>query len=167
MPTSSEKTVTQTRVSFNARAETVADNAISQTASKPWRCIIPASGYYQWKAINGAKQPFYFSAADGGVLSIAGLWDKYKDRSSAAGPVLLCKLIVTSANDFAARIHHSMPAILQPNDFASWLAGSAGTELLRPAPNDLLRDWRVSKRANCPGTDKDMSLIEPVSLLVF
>jgi SOS response associated peptidase (SRAP) len=66
--------------------------------------LFSASGYYEWKTINGAKQPPYFSAADGGVLSIAGLWDEWNDRTSAAGPVLSCTLIVTAANEFAGRI---------------------------------------------------------------
>jgi putative SOS response-associated peptidase YedK len=122
VPTAANKTVTQTRISFNARAETVVGNAICQTASRPRRCIIPAAGYYEWKAINGPKQPFYFSAADGGVLSIAGLWDECNDRSGTTSPLLLCTLIVTAANDFAARIHHRMPLFVRPDNFASWLA---------------------------------------------
>jgi hypothetical protein len=65
------------------------------------RCVVPAAGYYEWKTINGAKQPFYFSAEDGGVLSIAGWWDEWNDRSSSAGPLLSCTLIVTAANEFA------------------------------------------------------------------
>ncbi len=146
---SSKKTATETRV-FNARAESVADNPMFQPTFKRSRCIIPAAGYYEWKTINGAKQPFYFSAADGSILSIAGLWDG-------------CTLIVTLANDFAARIHPNMPLFLQPNNFVSGLAGSGGTELLMPAPNDSLRVRRVSKRVNCPGTDKDISLIEAVT----
>jgi hypothetical protein len=74
-----------------------------RTAFKRSRCIVPASGYYEWKTINGAKQPFYFSATDGGMLSIAGLWDEWNDRSSPAGPPLSCTLIVTAANKFAGR----------------------------------------------------------------
>jgi putative SOS response-associated peptidase YedK len=60
-----------------------------RTAFKRSRSIVPASGYYEWKTINDTKQPFYFSAADGGVLSIAGLWDEWNDRTSPAGPPLL------------------------------------------------------------------------------
>jgi putative SOS response-associated peptidase YedK len=84
-----------------------------RAAFKRSRCIVPASGYYEWKTVNGAKQPFYFSAADGGVLPIAGLWDEWNDRSSSAGPVLSCTLIVTAANDFAGRIHNRMPVFLR------------------------------------------------------
>jgi putative SOS response-associated peptidase YedK len=101
------------------------------------------------------------------VLSIAGLWSEYNDPSSGACPVLLCTLIVTLANEFAARIHHRMPLFLQPNNSSSWLAGCATIDFLMPAPNNLLRVWRVSRRVNSPGNGKDMSLIEPVSLPIF
>ena len=138
-----------------------------RTAFKRSRCIVPASGYYEWKMINGAKQPFYFSAADGGVLSIAGLWDESNDRSSPAGPLLSCTLIVTAANEFTGRIHDRMPVFLQPENFAAWLDGSAETELLQPASKDLLQVWPVSKRVNRPGNDGDVSLVDPIEVASF
>jgi putative SOS response-associated peptidase YedK len=72
-------------------------------------------------------------------------------------------LIVTAANEFARRIHDRMPVLLGRDDFDAWLTGKAGVEFLRPAPNDLLRVWPVSKRVNVSGRgDDDPSLIEPV-----
>lgn len=134
-----KKAIRDMPATFNARAETVAEKPMFRTAFRRSRCIVPASGYYEWKTINGAKQPFYFSAADDGVLSIAGLWDEWKDRSSPAGPLFSCTLIVTAANEFAGRIHDRMPVFLQPEKFAALLDGSAGTELLKLASKDLLR----------------------------
>jgi putative SOS response-associated peptidase YedK len=163
LPTLSTRTAPESRVIFNARAETIIDDPMFRRAMRS-RCIVPASGYYEWKTVNGAKQPFYLSAANGGVLLIAGLWDECSDGSGTGRPVLLCTLIVTAANGYTARIRHRMPVFLQPNNFASWLAGSAGPEVLTPAPNDLLRVWRVSTRVNSLGNDEDMSLIEPVGL---
>jgi putative SOS response-associated peptidase YedK len=142
----------------------VADKPMLRTALKRSRCIVPASGYYEWKTIKGAKQPFYFSAEVGGVLSIAGLWDEWNDRSSPAEPLLSCTLIVTAANKFAGRIHDRMPVFLQPEHFAAWLDGAAGPELLKPASNELLRVWPVSKRVNRPGNDGDVSLVEPIEV---
>jgi putative SOS response-associated peptidase YedK len=135
-----------------------------RTAFRRSRCIVPASGYYEWKTIDGAKQPFYFSAANDGVLSIAGLWDEWTDRTSPAGPLLSCTLIVTAANKFASRIHNRMPVFLQPEDFAAWLDGSAGPELLKPAGEDLLKAWPVSKLVNRLGHDEASSLIEPIEI---
>jgi putative SOS response-associated peptidase YedK len=67
---------------FNARGETVTEKPMFRSAFKRTRRIIPASGYYEWRTINGEKQPYYFSASDAGVLSIAGLWDEWNDITS-------------------------------------------------------------------------------------
>jgi putative SOS response-associated peptidase YedK len=114
-----------------------------------------------------ARSPFYFSPADGGVLSIAGLWDEWNDRSSPAGPLLSCTLIVTAANKFAGRIHDRMPVFLHPVNFAAWLDGSAGPELLKPASEDLLQVWPVSKRVTRPRNDEDVSLVKPIEATSF
>jgi len=72
-------------------------------------------------------------------------------------------LIVTAANDFTWPIHDRMPVLLGQQHHEVWLTGKVGVELLRPAPNDLLRMWPVSKRVNASGRgDDDPSLIEPV-----
>jgi len=125
-------------------------------------CIVPASGYYEWRPAEGGKQPYFISAADGAVLSIAGLWNEWRDPETRES-VLSCTLIVTSANDFTRPIHDRMPVLLGRQDHDAWLTGKAGVELLRPAPNDLLRMWPVSKRVNVSGRgDDDPSLIECV-----
>jgi putative SOS response-associated peptidase YedK len=81
------KPLKQLPASFNARAESVADK----------RCIIPASGYYEWIARPDGKQPFFISAADGGVLSFAGLWDRWKNPETGE-LVISCTIIVTDTN---------------------------------------------------------------------
>jgi putative SOS response-associated peptidase YedK len=83
--------------SFNARAESVADTPMFRDAFKRHRCIIPASGYYEWIARPDGKQPFFISAADGGVLSFAGLWDRWK-KPDTDERVVSCTIIVTDAN---------------------------------------------------------------------
>ena len=71
-----KKTAKEAPPTFNARAETVATKPMFRTAFKQRRCLIPASGYYEWKATPTGKQPYYLSASDGSVLSFAGLWDE-------------------------------------------------------------------------------------------
>jgi putative SOS response-associated peptidase YedK len=93
---------------------------------------VPASGYYEWRPIEGDKQPYFISAADGAVLSIAGLWDRWKDPQTGE-EISSCTLIVTAANDFTRRIHDRMPVLLGKPDHEAWLTGRAGVELLRPA----------------------------------
>jgi putative SOS response-associated peptidase YedK len=74
-----KKTAKEAPSTFNARAETVAQKPMFRSAFKRTRCIVPASGYYEWRAAEGGKQPYFISAAKGEVLSIAGLWDQWKD----------------------------------------------------------------------------------------
>jgi putative SOS response-associated peptidase YedK len=76
-------------------------------------------------------------------------------------------MIITEPNEFAAEIHDWMPVFLMENQFAPWLSGEAGTEFLRPAPNDHLQRWGVSKRVNSSKADADdPTLIEPVELAI-
>jgi putative SOS response-associated peptidase YedK len=143
-------------------AETVAEKPMFRSAFKRARCIVPASGYYEWRAVEGGKQPYFISAASGEVLSIAGLWDQWKNPETDE-TISSATLIVTDANDFTRRIHDRMPVLLERHDLDAWLTGKAGVELLRSAPNDILRMWPVSKRVNVSGRgDDDPGLIEPV-----
>jgi putative SOS response-associated peptidase YedK len=74
-------------------------------------------------------------------------------------------MIICEPNDFVAEVHDRMPVLLSANDFEPWLRGEAGLELLKPAPNDLLQKWPVSKRVNSSrASDDDPTLIERVEL---
>ena len=98
------------------------------------RCIIPASGYYEWKPTPTGKQPYYISARDGSILPFAGLWDEWHDPESGE-QVRSCTIIVTDANALTRPIHDRMPVILIGAQQTAWLASAAAaTELLRPAP---------------------------------
>jgi putative SOS response-associated peptidase YedK len=76
-----------------------------------------------------------------------------------------CTIIVTAANTLTRTIHDRMPVLVEPKDFGPWLSSEAGIELLRPAPDDRLRLWPVSKRVNRTGNVDDPALIEQVSLV--
>ena len=78
---------------FNARAETVETKSFFRDAFKRTRCLIPVSGYYEWHATSGGKQPWYFTARDGSpALTVAGLWDEWKDRET--GERLKCRTMI-------------------------------------------------------------------------
>jgi putative SOS response-associated peptidase YedK len=157
-----KKKAKETPATFNARAETVAEKPMFRSAFKRTRCLIPASGYYEWHTTPTGKQPFYFTARDGGALSIAGLWDEWKDIETGE-PLKSCTMIITTANDFVKPIHERMPVLLQKKDFEPWLTGKAGTEVLRPAANNYLTTWPVSKRVNSSrAPDDDPTLIENI-----
>jgi putative SOS response-associated peptidase YedK len=156
-----KKTVKDVPATFNARAETVADKPMFRDAFKRGRCIIPASGYYEWKSTVGGKQPYFISAADGGVLSFAGLWDRW--RNPATGELVMsCTIIVTDANTLTGAIHDRMPVVLEEAAIKPWLTGAANSELLlKPAKDGRLRMWPVSQRVNRTGSgDDDPTLIE-------
>jgi len=82
------------------------------------------------------------------------LWDQWKDLETGE-TILSATLIVTAANDFTRQINDRMPVLLDRQDQDAWLSGKAGVELLRPAPNDLLRMWPVSKWVNASGRGDD------------
>ena len=145
---------------FNARAETVATKPMFRSAFKRNRCIVPASGYYEWETTPSGKQPYYFTPKDGPILSIAGLWDEWRDPDTGK-PLRSCTMIITEPNEFVAKVHDRMPALLAPNQFEPWLSGRAGTEILRPAPDNSLVMRPVSRRVNSSrADDSDASLID-------
>ena len=78
-----KKSAKEIPATFNARAETLADKPMFRDAFKRNRCLIPASGYYEWLATPTGKQPYYYTARDGLALTFAGLWDEWKDRETA------------------------------------------------------------------------------------
>jgi putative SOS response-associated peptidase YedK len=149
-----KKPLKQVPASFNARAESVADKRMFRDAFKRHRCIIPANGYYEWEKRPDGRQPYFVSAADGSVLSFAGLWDRWQNPETGE-PMTSCTIIVTDANTLTSPIHDRMPVILDKADIGPWLSGTGGVELLRPPPDDSLRMWPVSRRVNKTGTGDD------------
>jgi putative SOS response-associated peptidase YedK len=125
-----------------------ADKPIFSDAFKGQRCIIPASGFYEWTGDKGNKQPHLFTAADGSaILAFAGLWDRWRDRA-AGEEILSCTIIVCGANRWMQTYHDRMPVILDEKDFDGWLDGSLGADALKCASESALREWLVSKRIN-------------------
>jgi putative SOS response-associated peptidase YedK len=121
------------------------------------------SGYYEWQNTPSGKQPWYFTAPDGSpLLTAARLWDEWNDRATG-DRLTSCTMIVTEPSDFAVDIHDRMPVFLSEEQFTPWLSGEAGMEYLKPAPNDHLQRWPVSKRVNSSKADADdPTLIEPI-----
>lgn len=137
---------------FNARTETVDSGAMFCKAFKSRRCIVPASGFFEWTGEKGDKTPHYISAADGGLLGFAGLWDRWK--SPEGEEIVSATIITRPADAFMAKIHTRMPSMLQPVDFDGWLSGEAGKDILtRSGPE--LQEWVVSSAMNKTGVGDD------------
>ncbi len=149
---------------FNARAETVAEKPMFRDAFKKRRCIIPASGFFEWTGSKGEKVPHLFTAADGSpILAFAGLWDRWTEPESG-DEVLSATIIVSGASEWMAPYHDRMPVLLGADDFDGWLDGSLGPEALCPAAEGALREWIVSSRVNRTGHgDDDPTIVEPVA----
>jgi putative SOS response-associated peptidase YedK len=150
---------------FNARAETVTEKPFFREPFKHRRCLIPASGYYEWHDTPEGKQPYYFTRRDGEPVTIAGLWDRWRDKAGGGDTITSCAMVITEPNDFVRELHDRMPVILEPDQFVPWLSGEAGVEMLKPAANDVLRRWPVSKRVNSSKAPADdATLMEEVEL---
>src|SRR5271166_1462300 len=148
---------------FNARAETVETKPFFRDAFRRTRCLIPVSGYYEWQDTSQGKQPWYFTARDGSpVLTIAGLWDEWKNRETGER-LKSCAMIITDPNQFVAQAHDRMPVLLKPAQFEHWLSVNMGVNELKPVENDYLQRWAVSKRINNSKADSnDPTLIDAV-----
>jgi putative SOS response-associated peptidase YedK len=155
------KTAEDVPPTFNLQARMVTE-PIFRSAFKHNRCIIPVSGYFEWKTMRDGKQPYYISAADGGVLSIAGVWDAWNNIATC-DVVSSCSIITTGANAFTRAVHNRMPALLQRKDFEPWLSRAAGRGVLKPAEQGYLRMWPVSKRVNQTGGGDDPALIAEIA----
>jgi putative SOS response-associated peptidase YedK len=141
-----KKGLKQVPATFNARAESIASNGMFRDALKRHRCVVPASGFYEWTGPKTAREPWFVSAADGKPLSFAGLWDRWIDPATKE-EIRSFTIVVTDASKFMAKMHDRMPVILDEAARNAWLAGP-DTALLKPAPEASLRAWRVTPKMN-------------------
>jgi putative SOS response-associated peptidase YedK len=129
---------------INAKAENVEKSPTWRTPFQKRRCLVPASGYYEWKKLDAkTKQPFAFRLKDDGPLAFAGLWDAWKDPTGEW--LQSFSIITTDANELTSSVHSRMPVILHPKDYSRWLE----RESERP-PVDLLRPFESEAMAATP-----------------
>jgi len=154
---------------INARADTVAAKPSFRAAFRARRCLVPADGFYEWQAPvsgKGPKQPYLIRrrASDPaqGTFAFAGLWERWQ---GAGQTIESFAIVTTDANATLRPIHHRMPVILDPRDYAAWLDcdNMRAGDLLRPAPDDALVAVPISTRVNSVAND-DPGVIEPVAV---
>jgi putative SOS response-associated peptidase YedK len=152
------------RRSINARGETIAEKPTFRNAVKHRRCLIPATGFYEWQAQGkGPKQPFFFRPVHTDLFALAGIWEAW--HGPEGEEVETAAIITTAANEVVAPIHDRMPVIIAPEDFDAWLDHSregtqAALALIRPAPPEVLEAVEVSTYINRPGNE-GLKCIEP------
>jgi putative SOS response-associated peptidase YedK len=147
---------------INARAETIAEKPAFRRALAARRCLVPASGFYEWQRSPEGKVPHYIFLPDADTFAFAGLYEIWKDD---AGNVLKTYTIITTTpNELMAPIHNRMPVILRREDEALWLDKAAEVPdllaLLQPYPAEQMDAYPVSRAVNSP-TNDDEALIEP------
>jgi len=146
----------QTKYStINARAETVADKPTYRDAFRRKRCLIPATGFYEWKREAERKLPHHIRVRDGEVFALAGLWDRWDRQGQGFDS---CSIIVTEANPAMQQIHERMPVILNRAQYNTWLNSAhfnrAQLQALLVPFDGELDIYPVSRRVNSPAHDE-------------
>lgn len=131
---------------INARAETLAEKPAFAAACRGRRCLIPATGFYEWtKDSEGHRLPWYIQSCDMQPLAFAGIWQNW-------GPdqIQSCAIVTTASNHALAPIHHRMPLCVAPLDWALWLGeeGKGAARLMVPGPEETLQAHRVAEEVN-------------------
>lgn len=151
----------------NARAETMIDKPAFRDSVKHGRCILPATGYYEWKTGAGnSKQPYYITLANNEPMALAGLYSIWSGPNGEE--VDTVATITVPANDQLGVIHDRMPAILRGDEIDRWLdvrdvRVADACQLILPLEDGALKFHPVSTRVNS-ARDDDPGLIEPVTV---
>lgn len=158
---------------INARVETLETSRAYQAAFERRRCLIPASGFYEWKRDPDAPErrgrpgrvPYYIRSADGGPLAFGGLWEIWYDAEDR--PLRTCTIVTTQASPALAEVHDRMPLVVGPEHWDEWLApaplpAEVRPLILRPALDEALVLYPVTDLVNDP-RNEGPELVEPVT----
>jgi len=149
---------------INARVETLAQKPSFARSLKDRRCLIVASGFYEWRVRDGKKYPVYVRLRTDRPFGFAGLYDVW--RPADGDPVTTCTIITTLPNELLAPIHNRMPVIIRREDRVEWLDSAVHEpprllSLLKSFPAPEMEAFDVSVRVNSPKYNKP-DCIEPV-----
>ena len=141
---------------INARGESLTDKPAFSAAVKRRRCLVPADGFYDWKAGKGRSQPYYVRAKSGDPIAFAGLWETWMGPNGEE--LETAAIVTTRANRPLAGIHERMPVIVPPDAFNLWLdCANVDVEtamtLVAPAPDAVLEAYEVSTAVNHTAND--------------
>jgi putative SOS response-associated peptidase YedK len=149
---------------FNARIETLDSKPAFRTPFRTQRCLIPASGYFEWQATPTGKQPYCIRHRSDPIMAFAGLYDRWTGQAGES--IDSCTLIVADASPKLQEIHNRMPVILSPGDFDAWLDRDNHDvdqlrSLLKNRQLTGFESYPVSARINNPRQD-DPECIQPL-----
>jgi len=149
---------------INIRSETVNEKKMFKRLMSKNRCLIPATGFYEWMNTDEGKVPYYFRRKDRQFLAYAGLYDKW--RSPGGDVIESFSILTTSANDLVRPLHDRMPVILRQEDEELWVERSEMDDhdvkrVFAPFDPDELEAFQVAKLVRNPGIES-LELIKPV-----
>ncbi|MBM9594652.1 SOS response-associated peptidase [Roseitranquillus sediminis] len=147
---------------INARAEGIEHKAAFRQAVRERRCLVPASGFYEWtKDTDGNRLPWYITRRDGAPMALAAIWQDW-GREGERQPTVA--IVTTAANAEILSLHNRMPVILEPVDWPLWLgeAGPGAARLLGGAPDGTLDYHRVDPAVNS-NRARGPHLVEPLA----
>ena len=149
---------------INARAETVAEKPSFRAAFKKRRCLVPASGYFEWKGAAGHKQPYFIQDPIGDLLLFAGLWERWKPGDDAEW-LHTFTIITGEPGKVSGDIHDRQPVILPPTSWQEWLTDEAdvAADVLHHAPDVELTCHPVTKAVGSP-KNNGPEMVRPVDL---
>jgi putative SOS response-associated peptidase YedK len=128
----------------NLRAETLVTRF--RGALRHRRCVLPASGFYEWETVRSRRQPWHFAARDGGPMGLAGIWDTW--RGGDGVELETCTILTTTPNATLARVHDRMPVLLTPEQSRAWIEAPAEDDAalerwLKPAMDEAITAVKV------------------------
>ncbi len=151
---------------INARGETLREKPSFREAFTARRCLVPASGFYEWLRSGTKRTPFYIRHREREMLAFAGLWESWNNPQDVE--IQSFTIITTAANEVLSPIHDRMPVIIPPEQYDSWLdPGSTHEHLesqLKPYPAQELERYEVSPEVNKAANDNP-SLIARTTFL--
>jgi putative SOS response-associated peptidase YedK len=136
---------------FNAKAETLTEKPTFKNAFLNRRCIVPAEAFYEWIGPKKKRQPLHISRRDGKFMSLAGLYSYWKPEGSEGRPIPTFTVVTVEPNQWMAKIHDRMPAILPDDGIDTWLDPAVSGldrlgELLKAPREDFLESYPVDAK---------------------
>jgi putative SOS response-associated peptidase YedK len=149
---------------INSRIEDVEENNLFEESYREMRCLVPSTGFFEWKGDKGSKQPYFIYPKDKQVMSFAGIWSKYESRDDT---VHTFSILTGRPNKKVETLHDRMPVILQETQEEDWISGKVSKQELEIFPGEKLEMHPVDERVNNPEFDSKKATEEPTNLSEF
>ena len=151
---------------INARGEEIAEKRTYAEPFQRRRCVVPLSGFYEWKRAGKARRPFAIHLRDQPIMAVAGVWERWQPTGETVA-IHSFAVVTTAANDFMTDIHDRMPVILDHRDIDHWLDPEVHEPervmpLVRPCPSEWLAAYEISSSVNS-SKNKAQDVLQPLA----